>query len=139
MPSIDELNKRLDSAGEGTQPWKPSKEGDQIAGKVTVRGSFTHSEYGTSPTLTIEVDEGSVIMDGKAVKDQPVMRVLMAGTVLGGFTTDNEIVVGDWVAIRYLGKKVPNSGGKPYNNFATLCEKPTASTKLDDAASSDFA
>lgn len=134
MPSIDELNKKLDQAGEGTQPWKPSKEGDQIAGKITARGSFTHPEYGTSPTCTIEVDEGSVVMDGKAVKDQPVMRVLMAGTVLGGFTSDNNLAIGDWIAIRSLGKKTPNSGGKPYNNFATVCEKATATSKLDDAS-----
>lgn len=142
MASLADLNKRLDAAGEGSQPWKATAEGDQIAGKVTVVGSFTHPEYGTSPTLTIDTtgeEAGSVKMDGKILKDAGVMRVLMAGTVLGGSMDEQQIAVGDWVAIRFLGKKTPNSGGKPYNNYAVVKEAPTTSSKLDAAAGAEFA
>ncbi len=51
MPSIADLNKKLDAAGEGSQPWKPTKEGDQIAGRVTVIGKLrsTTNFCGTYP------------------------------------------------------------------------------------------
>lgn len=140
MASIADLNAKLDAAGEGSQPWKATKEGDQIAGTVTVVGSFSHAEYGTSATLTIETENGSVIMDGKAIKEAGVMRTLMAGAVLGGFYSDYNPSVGDFVAIRFLGKKQGSGSSKPYNNYATVCEKPTASDKLDSAGAdaSDF-
>ena len=135
MPSIADLNAKLDAAGEGTQPFKPNEEGDQIAGTIIAVGSFTHPEYGTSPTLTFETDADSVIMDGKKIKAAGNMRTLMAGAVLGGAFSDNQIAVGDWVAIRYLGKK-QGKATNPYKNYAVVVEKATASTKLDDA--SDF-
>lgn len=138
MPSIADLNAKLDAAGEGTQPFKPNEEGDQIAGRIVAVGSFTHPEYGTSPTLTFETDADSVVMDGKPVKDAGNMRTLMAGAVLGGAFSDNQIAVGDWVAIRYLGKK-QGKATNPYKNYAVVVEKAppvTATSKLDDA--SDF-
>ena len=136
MPSIDDLNKKLDEAGEGSQPWKPSKEGDQIAGKVTVRGSFTHPEFGTSATLTIRTDDESVKVDGKSIKQAGVMRVGMFGTVLAGVIDEHNVQANDWVAIRYLGLKKTNNGAMSYKNYAVVVEHPTASDKLDDA--SDF-
>ena len=60
MASLKDLNAKLDAAAEGSQPWKANKEGDQIAGVITVVGSFTHAEYGTSPTLTIETEDGTM-------------------------------------------------------------------------------
>jgi len=134
MASLDDLNRKLDAAGEGTQPAKFTKEGDQIAGTVKVVGSFTHAEYGTSPTLTIDTDDDSVILDGKKVPAAGTMRVLMAGAVLGGAMDEQQITSGDWIALRYLGKRQTSNGAASYNNYAVVVEHPSASSKLDSAS-----
>lgn len=145
MPSLDQLNAKLDGAAEGAEPWgKDVKDGDQVAGRVVARGSFTHAEYGTSATLTIDTtaeEEGSVVIGGKTVKDHGTYRVLMAGAVLGSFVEEQDPQSGDWIALRYTGRKSNASGTMTYKSYATVCEKPTANSKLDDAAgaASDFA
>lgn len=139
MASIDDLNKKLDQAGEGSQPWIPEQEGDQIAGPVAARGSYTHPEYGTSPTLTIVTDPASVVVAGKPVKDAGTMRVSMFGAVLAGATEENDIRPGDWVAIRFLGVKKTRGGTTSYKNYAVIVEHPTATSKLDAAAGNEFA
>lgn len=139
MASLSDLNAKLDAAGEGVQPWKPSKEGDQIGGKVLSTGSFTHPEYGTSPTINIETEDGSVIVDGKAIKAAGQMRVSCFGAVLGSSFDENNVQAGDSLAIRFLGMK-QGGGAAKYKNYAFVCEHPTTSSKLDDAAAagSDF-
>jgi len=133
---LDALNRKLAAAGEGTQSWKAVKEGDQIAGRIELIGSFTHPEYGTSPTLTIDTDASSVIEDGATVADAGRRRILMAGAVLLGVFNDNSLKVGDWIALRYLGKKQTTNGTMSYRNYASVVEHPSAGDKLDRA--SDF-
>ena len=136
MPSIKDLDALLSADGGDDNKFIPAKQaGEQIAGTIKSMGTFTN-EHGDTPTAVIATDEGAVIMDGKPVTGSGSMSVKFFGTVLQNFVKDNNVQVGDWVALRSLGKIDNKSGTGFYWGWATAHERPSLDDKF--AVSTDF-
>jgi len=86
--------------------WKPTKEGEQIAGKVLERG-FTKSNYGSQEFIKI--------------KDGRYVYMVFVTTVLARQLTQEDVQVGQQIGIRFLGVNVSQSNtGKKYRNYVLI-------------------
>src|SRR5271165_2925196 len=85
-------------------PWWNPEPGDEIKGKM-VSVHLMQGDYGPTPILTLENDEGR-------------FAVSVRGTVFRERMAEIQPKRGDELAIKYLGKKAPKSGkGKPYHVY----------------------
>ena len=133
--NLDELNSKLDAESEDLANIFLKNDGDMFAGTILKIGEFKHAEYDPAPALTVKTDDGTVISDGQAIENFGTGRVLLLGKLLQNFFEDEDLSVGDWIAVKHRGKKKSPSSGYSYNDFKMIVEKASAASKL---ASADF-
>lgn len=131
MSAIDDLLNKLDAPKEivESENWIPGEVGDIVAGEIVAFGSNT-TDYGTYNILTVKPEVA--IADGAQMEladGIEAVGVHLMGAVLSNFFTDNDMVVGGEVAIRYDGK-VTSKSGNPYKSFACAYEAPSVVSKL---------
>ncbi len=100
------LDDLLDSVQRDTTTWDKELE-PTIAGTVVATSTVT-GEYGESPTITI------------LTADEREVRIFGHGAVLRNRFYEADLRPDDQVAIRYLGKTTPHSGGKAYHDYKVV-------------------
>jgi len=105
--SNDSLEARLDR--DFADAWRPDP-GDKIVGHV-VELRAHENQYGTYPIVTLVTD------------DDEEVAVHAFHTTLRNGLKRARVEIGDHIAIKYLGKRTPQSGRQQYADYRVLREQ----------------
>lgn len=109
------LQERLALAS--AEGWNPS-EGDTIIGTIVDIKASRENEYGIYPIVTLATENGNV-------------AVHAFHTLLKDALMEQRPVVGEKVAIAYLGEKQSKNDERTYHNYSVVIDRPS-----DDSSTS---
>lgn len=116
----DRLARMREEADEGNpEAWQPEREGDDIGGTV-VGLETAHTKFG--PTKVLVLDTGGV-----------KRSVWLFHTALRNQLKRHAPAIGEFVYIRWNGKRMPESGGSEYDDYSIRVDRPKG-TQVDWAS-----
>jgi hypothetical protein len=99
--------------------WVP-EEDDKLVGTVTALGTWT-GEYGTSQTVTIEVEKGST-EEGEAIEAGSLRTFYASSTAAASQLERANPSVGDRIGVAYKGKATGKSG-REYHDYRVAVDR----------------
>lgn len=105
--------------------------GDQLVGTVVSTGTYT-GDFGTSPTYTIRAELANSIENAGNgdLTDEELVIVYASQKLLREKLEEQQVGVGDVVAIRYNGEKPTKDGRNTYGLW-NVAKKPGVVAELD--------
>lgn len=117
----DDLFEKLDQ--EQAKAWVP-EEGDKIVGTVTHIGEWT-GEFGTSTTVTIEVEDGST-EEGEPIEAGALRTFYASSTAAASQLERANPSVGDRIGVAYKGKAAGKKSGREYHDYRVAIDRKVA-------------